>query len=181
MQKVQVRDKFYKLLDDIPSEVRLGQLSGLFEGNELDSCQLLLALPRGENVPAEQDSAHFYCEEDVLHLQLERGARLTSGSRNISAKTTSMLQTWVNADPENHARLPLFRAVQAVGKAELACLSLVNADVPKRRPGKRFDWRLGLYICINIVKPAVCACVRKCTMYAFVPWAAISNWSFSLE
>ena len=59
MQKVQVRDKSYKLLDDIPSEVRLGRLSGLFEGNELDSCQLLLALPRGENVPAEQDFGAF--------------------------------------------------------------------------------------------------------------------------
>ena len=139
---MELGNKQVQLLDDIPSDVRVGRLSHLFHGNELDSRSLLLALPQGvSTLPLQEECVprFYHAQEVAAHLLVNRG---TPGSRSggmdfTAMQLKSMLQRWINADPENHTRLPLFRAVQDIGKVELACQCLVNSkDRKTSRPRK---------------------------------------------
>ena len=139
-----MKDRTVKLWDDIPSNVRIGKLSQLIHGNELDPRPLLLGLPVEAGTPSEsEDYLRFFQEEDLVCLQSEKWME---GSRSVGiptpiAATKFMLQMWINADPANHTRLPLFNAVHRVFscKVDLACQCLANADekANQYRPGKR--------------------------------------------
>ena len=96
MQQVQVGAQMYKLLDDIPSSARLGNLSTRFRDSQHDSEQLLLALPKGVIVTRDR-AGRFYGKEEVKQQRSE--THRSGEEHDPTADILSMLQTWVNGRP----------------------------------------------------------------------------------
>ena len=133
------------LLDDVPSDDRLLSIRQHYDSDKsLDPRRLLHALPKGKNAtasrceligplmitqesqPSFDPKPRFYQMDDLDRLWASTSGRDASGDHHQNSVLTMqvLLHTWVNADPEDHTRRALFKALCSVDNKAVACSAL---------------------------------------------------------